>query len=79
MDSEEDQNIEWLTWDAGISDISIRTDNGEILMADWFDGTIRRLEGGASTRPASFTEKAIRNRLVPRPENAYAQRRADPL
>lgn len=46
MDPEEDQNIEWLTWDAGISDISIRPDNGEILMADWFDGTIRRLNEG---------------------------------
>ena len=35
--------IEWLLYDSGISDIGIHPATGEILLADWFEGNVKRL------------------------------------
>ncbi len=35
--------IEWLLYDSGISDIGIHPATGEILLADWFEGIVKRL------------------------------------
>ena len=35
--------IEWLLYDSGISDIGIHPATGEILLADWFEGSVKRL------------------------------------
>lgn len=37
--------IEWLMWDQGIADMDVHPRTSEIIMADWFDGTIRTLVG----------------------------------
>lgn len=35
--------IEWLLYDSGISDIGVHPATGEILLADWFEGSVKRL------------------------------------
>ncbi len=45
-DGETAGEIEWLLWDSNISDIGVHPATGEILLADWFEGRIKRLAPG---------------------------------
>ena len=55
--------IEWLFWDNGIADMSYHPRTGEILMADWFEGSIRTLKSGPDPSlppmPAKLSETGL--------------------
>ena len=55
-DGERANEVEWLVWEASVSDINLHPGTGDILLADWSEGSIKRLVAGPDPQSSPLPE-----------------------